>query len=87
MSTSEPAEKALAKFKSLRPELFRAASDVLNESDTRFKIIDRLLTEVMGWLHDQVSTEPLSTAGYLDDLLSVTGKRGSLVSRRKRSES
>jgi hypothetical protein len=34
-----------------------------NESDTRLKVLDRMLFEVLGWKHDPVLTEPTPIPG------------------------
>ena len=79
MPISEDIDTAFAKFTARKSALAQATSSDLNESDTRFKIIDRLLVEVMGWDYSQISTEPLSSAGYLDYLLSAAARRGAIV--------
>jgi hypothetical protein len=55
-----------------------------NESDTRLKILDRVLFEVLGWKHEAVFTEPPTASGYIDYLLTVGDKRGAMVVEAKK---
>ena len=56
-----------------------------NESDTRLKILDRILFEVLNWKHDAVFTEPPTESGYIDYLLTTGERRGVLVIEAKRA--
>lgn len=50
--------------------------EIETEQDTRFKIIDIILTEVIGWSRDEIKTEPHTDSGYIDYLLrSSDGSR------------
>ena len=57
---------------------------IQNEQDTRFQVIDRMLTEVLGWDHNEVCTEKHVDSGYIDYLLCSEG-RNRLVIEAKRS--
>jgi hypothetical protein len=41
------------------------------ESDTRLKLIDRVLTEVLGWSHSQIATERSDHDGRVDYILTA----------------
>lgn len=55
------------------------------EQDTRFQVIDRMLTEVLGWQHSDIKTEPSVTSGYVDYLLT-TNDRNRFVVEAKRAD-
>lgn len=55
-----------------------------NESDTRLKVLDRMLFEALNWEHEAVFTEPPSESGYIDYLLTTGERRGVLVIEAKR---
>jgi predicted type IV restriction endonuclease len=55
-----------------------------NESDTRLKVLDRMLFEVLGWKHEPVLTEPHTISGFLDYLLTVGELRGAMVIEAKK---
>ena len=57
-------------FDDLHPEWNAIREKIETEQDTRFQVIDRMLTEVMGWQHSDVRTEPHGPSGYVDYLLS-----------------
>jgi hypothetical protein len=42
----------------------------ISESDTRAKLIDRMLTQVLGWEESQIKREPNVESGYVDYVLS-----------------
>ena len=53
--------------------------DTLNsEQDARFQLINRLLTEVLGWSYSSISTEPHSESGYTAYVLPLPAARRSL---------
>ena len=74
-----------ARFDELRLEWDATSEKIETEQDTRFQVIDRILTEVMGWQHADVSTEPHGKSGYVDYLLS-SQDRNCLVIEAKRQD-
>ena len=56
-----------------------------NEQDTRFQIIDRVLTEVLGWNHEEVSTEKSVKSGYIDYLLKSEDRNRLVIEAKKAS--
>ena len=74
---------AKAQFDALVPEWTAVDPESSTESDTRFKIIDRMLAEVMGWERTNIQMEPHGESGYVDYLLS-RGDRNCLVLEAKR---
>lgn len=78
-------DRANAAFLKLIPEIKATESLSLNESDVRFRIIDKLLTQVLGWPAGCIHTEAPTEAGYADYLLSDAAGKGRLVIEAKRA--
>ena len=78
----DPAYERLLK---LKPEIEIVLSSGPNESDTRLKVLDRFLFEILEWKHEAVFTEPPTASGYIDYLLTIGERRGALVIEAKRS--
>ncbi|MBN2321282.1 MAG: AAA family ATPase [Acidobacteria bacterium] len=55
------------------------------EQDVRFQVINRMLTEVLGWPHTNIKTESHTESGYIDYLLSYK-ERNRLVIEAKRAQ-
>ena len=56
-----------------------------NEADTRLKVLDRFLFEVLDWQRDtSVEAEPPTESGYIDYLLKIGENRGAMVVEAKR---
>lgn len=58
-------------------------SEIETEQDSRLQLINRMLTEILGWNFADIKTEPASDKGYTDYLLAVGGTP-SLVIEAKR---
>jgi hypothetical protein len=73
------------RLRKLEPEI-RAALEVgPNEADTRLKVLDRFLFEVVDWQRDtSVEAEPPTESGYIDYLLKIGENRGAMVVEAKR---
>lgn len=72
-------------FAGLKPDFSAMLLTQPNESDTRLKVLDRILFEVLAWRHESVLTEPPSPSGYIDYLLTIGEGRGAVVVEAKRS--
>ena len=53
------------KFQELKRELQDALIEGASEADTRLKVLDRILFEVMGWKHESVTVEPSRIPSFL----------------------
>jgi hypothetical protein len=53
------------------------------EQDARFQLIDRFLTEVLGWDHADVKTEPHSESGYADYLLTSRNQNQMVIEAKR----
>jgi hypothetical protein len=56
----------------------------MNEADTRHRIIDRLLHEILAWPHDRVRCEKSVHEGYLDYVLNDPAGRPALLIEAKK---
>lgn len=70
-------------LKRILPEMSQTLSSTDTESDTRLKIIDRMLIEVLGWTRDEIRTEKRSGEGYADYVCSLTGKARLIVEAKR----
>jgi hypothetical protein len=76
---------AYERLLSLEPEIVAALKGRPNESDTRLKILDRFLFEILEWKREAVFTEPSTDSGYIDYLLTIGERRNAMVIEAKRS--
>lgn len=79
----EPIDAALERLSLLIPEVAGYEDTINSEQDTRLKVVNRMLTEVLGWPLDEVVTEERSGSGYVDYKLTV-GRLARLVVEAKR---
>ena len=66
-------DDARVSFESLLPDLSRYQSQDINESDTRSKVIDSILINILGWTEDDIKREEHSEAGFYDYRVSAPG--------------
>ena len=59
-------DPAYERFLKLRSNIEAAIAAGPNEADTRLKVLDRFLFEVLEWKHEAVFTEPHTASGYVD---------------------
>jgi GTPase SAR1 family protein len=79
----EPIDVAAERLKLLISEVAGYKDSIRSEQDTRLKVINRVLTEVLGWPLEAISTEEPSGSGYIDYKLSID-KLARLVVEAKR---
>ncbi|MBB2919241.1 AAA family ATPase [Cupriavidus alkaliphilus] len=72
-------------FGVLKAEWEATRSTIETEQDVRFRIINRVLTEVLGWADSQIETERHEDEGYVDYLMRE-GDRARLVVEAKRQQ-
>ena len=77
-------DAAYARFLKLQPEIETALKHKPNESDTRLKVLDRFLFNILEWKQEAVFTEPPTASGYIDYLLTIGERRGAMVIEAKR---
>jgi AAA domain/Type I restriction enzyme R protein N terminus (HSDR_N) len=66
-------DTAFVKFERLLEESERFADTLFTEADSRIKIIDTMLIDVLGWQKEDVFTEESAGEGYLDYKLVIDG--------------
>ena len=81
---SNTIDPAFERFTNLEAEIRAALAAGQNESDTRLKVLDRILFESLGWKHEAVFTEPPTVSGYIDYLLTIGERRGAVVIEAKK---
>ena len=72
-----------AKFDSMVEEWHARRDEIETEQDTRFKMIDVLLTDVLGWSRSEISTEPHVGRGYVDYLLKAGNKNRFVIEAKR----
>ena len=77
-------DAAYNSFAVLKEGWDKCRSGLHSEQDVRFNVIDRMLTEVLGWAHSDIKTEPKVESGYVDYLVTHRG-RNRLVIEAKRA--
>jgi hypothetical protein len=82
---SNQIELSAERLMKLEPEIRAALAAGPNEADTRLKVLDRFLFEILDWHRDSsVETEPPTESGYIDYLLKIGENRGAMVVEAKR---
>jgi GTPase SAR1 family protein len=66
-------DTASESFEALLRELPTFQSSLATEADVRLKLVDTILTSVLGWAKADISTEERAGTGYLDYKLSIDG--------------
>jgi hypothetical protein len=79
-----PIDPAFERLLALETEIRVALEEAPNESDTRLKVLDRFLFEIVQWKREQVFTEPHTDSGYLDYMITIGERRGAMVIEAKR---
>jgi hypothetical protein len=79
------ADEAYSRLQSIEAEIKAALTTHANEADTRFKIIDRILVEVIGWNREAIFNEPITESGYIDYLVKSSSLRNLFVIEAKRA--
>lgn len=74
-------QTGIAAFEELLKQIEEYGSK-LSEADTRCKIIDKILTESLGWREINIRREEYANEGYIDYVLRV-GKKGMVIEAKK----
>lgn len=69
----EPIDAAADQLATLISDVAGYLDTVKSEQDTRLKVINRMLTEVLGWPLAAIHTEEPSASGFVDYKLSIEG--------------
>ena len=76
-------DSSFEKAKLLCADIQGRIPEIETEQDARVQVINRFLTEILGWSFPDIKTEKYSEAGYADYLIS-SGERRRLVIEAKR---
>jgi energy-coupling factor transporter ATP-binding protein EcfA2 len=79
----EPIDAAYERFKSFIQEYGAQLNNTITEADTRMKVIDRILTEVLLWPHPEIRLEEPTDTGYADYVCRIKGKARLVVEAKK----
>src|SRR6184192_3035708 len=73
------------RFELLLKEVEQFADTLFTESDTRIKIIDTVLIEVLAWDKADILTEDPANRGFLDYRLSIGGLAKAVIEAKRDS--
>ena len=76
-------DKAYSTFQSLRPELEACVRTANTEQDARLRLVDRLLTEVLGWPRNFIETEKHQQHGFADYVLGSPERKLFVIEAKK----
>ncbi len=79
----EPIDNAYQKFQTWKSETAEGAKTLNSESDVRMKVLDSLLTDVLGWTKQQIATEETAGTGFLDYKISIESRARLIVEAKK----
>lgn len=83
--TIDPIDSAFEKLKTIILEISTYSETVASESDTRLKIIDRILTDVLGWPISDISTSERAGSGFSDYVLKIGSNAKIILEAKKDS--
>ena len=66
-------DAAFENFQRILEEVGSAKGTIITEQDTRLKVIDPILTKVLGWPLAEISTEEQAGSGFVDYKLTING--------------
>ena len=66
-------DESFENFNSLKTEFDKFIQQDINESDTRSKLIDNVLFNILGWTESDVTREGKLDSGYFDYKVSISG--------------
>ena len=76
-------DEAKSVFDRLCVELQQNLGKIETEQDVRFQVINRMLTEVLGWPYFDVKTERAVESGFIDYLVGSDGKNRLVVEAKR----
>ena len=76
-------DTAFKLFDEISNEFSEDADMALTEEDVRFRLINRILTEVLGWEFKEIQTEKPNESGFSDYLIQSNGKARAIVEAKR----
>lgn len=83
----EPIDAAADKLAELSAQIDMYKNTILTEADTRLKVIDPILTDVLGWPLQDIFAEELAGGGFVDYKLSINGYARFILEAKRDSRS
>ena len=83
----ESLDAAYQQFATIKAEISQYVDTLYTEQDTRIKVIDRILVDVLGWPLSAISTEARSGAGFIDYKLSINLCARAIIEAKRDSRS
>ena len=79
-------DTAKEKFDQLSKIWNKDRKNIETEQDARFQVIDRILTEVLAWDYNNISTEQHTDSGYIDYLIHSEERSRFVIEAKKASK-
>lgn len=79
----QPLDAAYERFKAFAREHAGNLNSLTTEADTRMKVINRVLAEVLGWPLNELSLEEPTQSGFADYVCRVQGKARLIVEAKR----
>jgi cold shock CspA family protein len=73
------------RFEEIKAEFEEGLESAKTEEDVRFRLINRIITEVLGWDFKEVQTEKPNNSGYSDYLLQSDGRTRAIIEVKRTS--
>lgn len=70
-------------FRTIYSDVESDASRIVSEEDSKVKIINRILIDVLGWMHSDLKLESKHDNGFSDYILSINGKPACLLEAKR----
>jgi len=83
----DPIDAAFESLGRLLREIPTYDDTITTEQDTRLKVVDRFLVEVLGWAYGEIATEERAGSGFVDYKLAIDGFARLIVEAKRDSAS
>lgn len=87
MQQRDSIDTAYEKLETLLAHYSSFAETIRSEADTRFKLIDAVITDVLGWPKSEIHAEERAGLGFVDYKLSIDGLGKAIVEAKRQSRS
>jgi cold shock CspA family protein len=77
-------DKAHNQFSTILEDINKNLQNIVSEEDGKIQIIVRVLTEVLGWSHSEISAEIKHDNGFSDLILSSDNKQAFLIEAKRK---
>src|SRR5687768_1268901 len=80
---NDPIDAAFKKLEDIAKEVGGLSSTIASESDTRLKVLDRILTSVLGWHLADIGTSERAGSGFVDYVLRISNSSRVILEAKK----